>query len=66
MPFLKLASNHRCVQPTTRPDGTPVKLGDIWQCDVTISAGVPCGAIYRYENDQRDGNYWARYNGTVR
>jgi hypothetical protein len=24
---------HRCDLPSLRPDETPVRLGDIWQCD---------------------------------
>jgi hypothetical protein len=63
MPFLKLANNHRCDQPKTRPDGKPLVVGDVWMCDAKLrefpgEKSRRCNKTYEWQFDQREGGYW--------
>lgn len=65
MPFIKLVDTHNCKPPETRDDGSPLRIGDEWLCDVKITEvqeGQPyerkCKRIWKRATSQRDGDYW--------
>jgi hypothetical protein len=59
MPFMHLASTHKCELPTKRDDHTKLQYGDIWMCDALIQEkGQACGKQYKWVNTQREGDLW--------
>lgn len=69
MPFTKLVKTHQCSQPTTRPDGSNLQVGDEWRCDEDVrtveneqESFRTCGKQYRWHSDQREGLFWMPIN----
>lgn len=51
MPFIKIVKPPcACMLPSSKDKS--IYFGSEWQCEV-------CGKIYRLEEDQREGRYWA-------